>query len=124
MEENDMKLKREKFFRYLEEFMEKDKKSELINLTEIYQDYNSPKFKSPRRILHYPRGKELIKYEIERNEMCVENVIKYDGNTIYGNSTLAMNYLKSIDAYNAYMFIDLAINSEPDFLNKFLKLLN
>lgn len=121
MEEN-IKLKRERFFRYLTEFMEKDEKSELINLTEIYHDHNCPKYNSPRRILHYPRGKELIRYEIERNAMRVEAVIKYDGKTVYGNYNLAMDYLQSIDAFNKYMFIDMLMKSEPDIVKKFLKL--
>ena len=122
MEEKERKLKRDKFFRYLNEFMEKDSKSELINLTQIYKDYGSPSCKSPRRILHYPRGKAQIQFEIERNAMQVENVIRYDCNDVYGNYYLALNYLKSIDAYNEYLFIDFLMKSEPCILEKFLKM--
>lgn len=77
---------------------------------------------SPKRILHYPRGKALIQYEIERNDMCVENVIRYTDTEVYVNYNLAMHYLKSIDAYNEYFFIDLLMKSEPDILEKLMRL--
>ncbi len=120
--EQESQAKRDKFFNYLNEFIEKDSKSELINLTQIHIDYGSPRYNSPKRILHYPRGKALISHEIHRNDMCVEAVIRYDGNTVYGNYNLAMEYLKTIDAYNEYFFIDFIMKSEPDILEKFMRM--
>jgi len=122
MTEQEENIKRDNFFNYLDEFIEKQEKSELINLTQIHSDYGSPRYKSPRRILHYARGKAMIQFEIERNDMCVEKVIRYDGNKVYGNFKLAMEYLKSIDVYNEYFLIDFLMKSEPDIMNKFMKL--
>lgn len=118
----ERKIKRDKFFNYLNEFIEKQEKSELINLTQIHRDYGSPRYKSPRRILHYPRSKAMIQNEIERNDMCVERVIRYDGNKVYGNFNLAMDYINSIDAYNNYCYIDMLMKSEPDIMERFMKL--
>ena len=121
MEEKERKFKHERFFKHLSAIMTKDENNELINLTEIYEDHGCPKYKSPRRRLHYPRGKQLIQYEIERNNNEIEKVIKYDGKTIYGNYSLAITYLREIDAYNYYLFTDFLMKSEPDILKKFLK---
>ena len=121
MTETERQVKLEKFFKYLEEFIEKEEKSELINLTQIFQDYGSPSYNSPKRILHTPRGKALIQYEIERNDMRIEKVIRYNGLTVFGNYNLAMHYLQSIDAFNKYLFIDFVMKSEPDILEKYLK---
>jgi hypothetical protein len=122
MTEQERKIKRDKFFNYLNEFVEKQEKSELINLTQIHLDYGSPKYKSPRRMLHYPRGKALIQYEIEGNAMCVEKVIRYDDNKVYGNFNLALDYINSIDAFNKYCYIEMLMKSEPDIMEKFMKL--
>ena len=64
----------------------------------------------------------MIQNEIERNDMCVERVIRYDGNKVYGNFNLAMDYINSIDAYNNYCYIDMLMKSEPDIMKKFMKL--
>ena len=100
MNENERKTKRERFFNHLSAIMTKDENNELINLTEIYENHGRPRYKSPRRILHYPRGKAMIQYEIERNNNEIEKVIRYDGDTVYGNYHLAITYLREIDAYN------------------------
>ena len=121
MTETERQVKLEKFFKYLEEFIEKEEKSELINLSDIYEDYGHPKYDSPKRILHSKRGKEMIRYEIERHDMQIEKVIRYDGQTVFGNYNLALHYLKSIDAYNYFLFIDLLMKSEPDILEKYIK---
>jgi len=121
MTETERQVKRLKFFKYLEEFIEKEEKSELIDLTKVHNDYGSPRYYSPRRILHYPRGKAMIQYEIERNDMCVEKVIRYDGQTVFGNYVLALHYLKSIDANNEYFYIEMLMKSEPDILEKYIK---
>jgi hypothetical protein len=68
--EQERQAKQDKFFNYLHDFMEKDASNELINLTEIHRDYGSPRYKSPKRILHYPRGKAQIQYEIQRNTIA------------------------------------------------------
>jgi hypothetical protein len=122
MTEKQKQAKRDKFFNYLNDFIKKQEKSELINLTEIHRDYGSPRYYSPKRILHYPRGKALISREIQRNQMCVESVIRYTEIEVYGNYNLAMHYLKSIDAYNEYFFIDFLMKSKPDVLEKYLKM--
>lgn len=101
--------------------MEKDANNELINLSEIYEDYGCPRYSSPKRIIGYRTGKELIQYEIEHNDMQVEKVIKYIGEKVYGNYKLALHYLKSIDAYNEYLFIDFLMHVEPEILEKYLR---
>lgn len=117
--EQASQAKRGKFFTYLDEFISKEEKHELINLTQIYEDHGSPRYKSPKRRLHYPRGKAMIQYEIQRNNNEVEKVIRYDGNTIYGNYNLALTYLREIDAYYYFLFTDFLMRSEPDILEKY-----
>jgi hypothetical protein len=119
--EQERQTKQDKFFDYLHDFMEIVENSELINLTQIHRDYGSPRYDSPKRILHYPSGKALIQHEIQRNNMCVENVIRYEDNTVYGNFNLALEYLISIDAFCKYCYYDFLMKSEPDILEKYLK---
>lgn len=118
----EIRAKKKKFFSYLPYIMDKQNKSELINLYQIYEDYGCPRYSSPKRILSYRTGKELIQYEIENNDMQIEKVIKFNGKTVYGNYSLALHYLRSIDAYNSYLFIDLLMHAEPNILEKYLRL--
>ena len=119
--DQEEKMKQYRFFKHLSAIMTKNENNELINLTEIYEDHGCPKYQSPKRRMHYPRGKQLIQHEIERNNNEIEKVIKYDGKTIYGNYNLALAYLREIDAYNTYLFIDFLMKSEPNLLEKYLK---
>lgn len=121
MTEQERKIKKDKFFKYLNEFIKKQEKSELINLTDIYGDYGRPKCLSPKRILHSRIGKQLIQSEIDKNELQIEKVIRYQGQTVFGNYSLAIHYLQSIDAFNKYLFIDFLMKSEPKILEKFLR---
>jgi hypothetical protein len=122
MTDNEKQVKREKFFLYLSMISKKGDNNELINLTDIYEDYGHPKYLSPKRILHSRTGKQLIKFEIDKNDMQIEKVIRYQGQTVFGNYNLAIHYLQSIDAFNKYLFIDFLMKSEPEILEKYLRL--
>ena len=114
-------LKKEKFFRHIDNCMKQDKKGELVNLTEIYEDYGSTPYNSPKRVLHYPRGKELIAHEIRQNNMKVEKVIRYEGGKLYGNYQLALEYLSAIDDYNKDMIIGMVYMQNPNILEEYWK---
>ena len=111
--------KRIKFFKHMKNLLEKQEQGILIDLTEIYEDYGCPPYMSPKREFHYPRGKQIIEYEIQENHMQVERVIRYDGKKVYGNYALALMYLKGIDAYNAYLVIDMLFMNNPTILDEF-----
>ncbi len=108
--------KNEKFFKHILNFLEKNENGELIDLTEVYEDYGRPSYRSPRRILHYPRGKQLIELEIKNNDMQIEKVIKYSGKRIYGNFKIAMAYFIRIDTVNSILIMDLLFFADPDTL--------
>jgi hypothetical protein len=114
-------LKKEKFFRHIDNCMKQDEKGELVDLTDIYEDHDSPPYKSPKRVLHYPRGKELIEHEIRQNNMEVEKVIRYENDRVYGNYQLTLEYLSAIDAFNKYMIIKLVYMHNPNILEEFWK---
>ena len=112
-------LKKEKFFKHIDICLKQEGKGELINLTEIYKDYGSPAYHSPKRILHYPRGKQMIEHEIRQNDMEIEKVIRYEGEKVFGNYQLALDYLGAIDAYNKYMIIKMVYVQNPNILEEF-----
>ena len=121
MTENERHVKREKFLFYLSMITKKSDDNELINLTELYEDFGRPKYLSPKRILHSRTGKQMIQLEIDNNDMQIENVIRYQGQNVYGNYYLAIHYLISIDAFNRYLFNDFLMKSEPEILEKLFR---
>ncbi len=93
------------FMKFVFECLKKQESGQLISLNEIYERYERPKYKSPRRIMAYGSSKNLIEYTIQQNDMQVEKVIQYKDDDVYVNFYLALRYLDYLDVKNSFKLL-------------------
>jgi hypothetical protein len=70
---------------------------ELLNITDIYNDFGNPKNLSPRRFLKTRVYKDLLSEKILEANYEIEKVIKYCGKDIYADAMVAMLYLMHLN---------------------------
>ncbi|MCU4175503.1 hypothetical protein [Carboxylicivirga sp. N1Y90] len=121
MEKNREELKL-KFNSYVEEFTDKQIRGELINLWEIYESYGKPEGKSPLEFMSTSQSKEIIQLALVDNDMQENKVILRKGEVVLVNFNLALSYLKEVDTYNSFLFIDLLMGAGFN-MNKMMNML-
>lgn len=82
--------------KYLKRLDEKRESGELIDLTEIYNDFGRPLYKSPKRIQNYLCNTNLKYFQTKVDDSEIL-VIQYMEEKVYGNYYLALLYLNSMD---------------------------
>lgn len=87
----------EDFLVHLGMFLKADKQGQLINITEVYENYGRPQFYSPRRRLRARSLRMLTELLITRNNYEIEKVIRYEGKDVYVCFDLAFDYLRELD---------------------------
>ena len=111
------------FLNHIGMFLKTDKEGQLINITEVYENYGRPQFYSPRRRLRARSLRMLTELLIRRNNYQIERVIRYEGKDVYVCFDLAFDYLRELDidssiAINDYLLERGALDYFLDHLQK------
>jgi hypothetical protein len=85
---------------HLISFLKNESEGQLINITDVYEDYGKPSFKSPRRILNQSYFKSKLECLVIEKEYEIEKVIKYSGKDVFVSYEVAYAYLIEIDTKN------------------------
>lgn len=110
------------FLSHIKRFIQRQDRGEMINITEVYEDYGKPKFLSPRKLLRYRPLRMLAEFLIKNNNYEIEKVIIYKGKDVYVCYDLAMSYLTNLDPSNYIILNDYLI--KVGGLNEIVKLMD
>jgi len=118
---NDAEIirKKDKLFMHWKSICENETNNNLTELNYIYEDYNSPRNNSPKRIMNLKWAKGLIECSIRLHNMEVEKVVEYKDQWIFANKTLSVYYLSKLDPYNSSLLGSLMLKNDQRLLNEY-----